>query len=290
MSVIFAIVPLVILAGAAALGWSIAKAGGPRTGLWCLLLGVATVATLVVAQIVQIHYRPPVVWLLALAAGLIAIVALFIRIGSDVGWARPRVAALLGLVGAVMVAAVFSAIAMPPGNLLVPFFETRANQMAEAQGFRVLFAQDEQMFTEYLPVTEMGSPDGGVQIQYERFTLVERAAQDAPGLEGLRAALAPGTEVLGPGSVRVEQDASYDTTIVQGMPAVTVEYKDRSTAEKGLLGVEDVRVLAFAPDGMLVIVYSHGWMDYQPDGTYTPVDALPTEELVRIADSLEPLE
>lgn len=111
----------------------------------------------------------------------------------------------------------------------------------------------------------------------------------APSLDDLRTALAPGTEVLGPGSVRVEQDARYETTIVQGRPALTVEYKDRSTAEKTSFGIEDVRVLAFARDGVLVIVYSHGWMEYEPEGDiYTPVDALATDELVRIAESLEP--
>jgi len=291
MSAISGVVALAILAGAVALGWFVAKGGRPRTALWCLLLGVATAVSLFVAQIVQIQYRPTAVWLVALAAGLVAVVALFVRIGADVSWDRTRVIALVGMVLVVLVAFVFSAIAMPTGDLFIPLFETRAQQMADAQGFDVLLAPDEQMFTEYLPITEVESADGGVQIQYERFTLVERAVDGALSLEGMRAALAPGTEPLGPGSVRVEQDARYDTTIVDGMPALIVEYKDRSSAEKGSLGIEDIRVLAFAPDGVLVILYSHGWMQYEPeDESYTPVDALSADELVGIAESLTPLE
>lgn len=290
MTALFGVVALAILAGAVALGWFVAKGGRPRTALWCVLLGVATAVSLFVAQIIQIQYRPTVVWLLALAAGLIAMVVLFVRIGADVRWDRARVIALVGMVFVVLVAFVFSAMAMPTGDLFVPLFETRAQQMADAQGFEVLLAPEEQMFTEYLPVTEITSADGGVQVEYERFTLVERAVDGALSLEGMRAALAPGTEPLGPGSVRVEPDARYDTTIVGGMPALIVEYKDRTSAEKGSLGIEDVRVLAFAPEGVLVIVYSHGWMDYEPsDETYTPVDALSADELVRIAESLAPL-
>lgn len=288
MVALFAVVALVILAGAAALGWLVAKGGRPRTGLLCVLLGLATAVTLFVAQIVQIQYRPTVPSLVALGAGLIAMMALFIAIGRDVGWKGARLAALAGMMAVVVVAFVFIAMAMPSGDLFVPLFESRAQQMAAEQGFGVLLARDEAMFTEYLPVTEMG-PGDGVQIQYERFTLVERAVDGAPSLDDLRTALAPGTEVLGPGSVRVEQDARYETTIVQGRPALTVEYKDRSTAEKTSFGIEDVRVLAFARDGVLVIVYSHGWMEYEPEGDiYTPVDALATDELVMIAESLEP--
>lgn len=288
MAALFAVVALVILAGAAALGWLVAKGGRPRTGLLCVLLGLATAVTLFVAQIVQIQYRPTVPSLVALGAGLIAMMALFIAIGRDVGWKGARLAALAGMMAVVVVAFVFIAMAMPSGDLFVPLFESRAQQMAAEQGFGALLARDEAMFTEYLPVTEMG-PGDGVQIQYERFTLVERAVDGAPSLDDLRTALAPGTEVLGPGSVRVEQDARYETTIVQGRPALTVEYKDRSTAEKTSFGIEDVRVLAFARDGVLVIVYSHGWMEYEPEGDiYTPVDALATDELVMIAESLEP--
>lgn len=291
MSAIFAVVALAILAGAAALGWFVVKAGGSRTWLWCLLLGVVIAATLFVAQIVQIQYAPTAVWSIALAAGLIAAVALFVRIGADVGWRGGRVTALAGMVFVVIVAFVFVAMAMPTGDLFVPLFEDRAQQMAEAQGFEVLLAPDEQLFTEYLPVTEITSADGGVQIQYERFTLVQRAVDGAPGEEELQAVLAPGTEPLGPGSVRVEQDARYETAFVDGELALIATYKDRSSAEKGSLGIEDVRVLAFARDGVLVIVFSHGWMEFEPaDGSYTPVDALSADELVRIAESLRPLE
>jgi len=289
MAAIFAVVALVILAGAVALGWSVARAGGPRTWLWCLL-GIVIAASLFVAQIVQIQYRPTAVWLIALGAGLIAALVLFVRIGADVSWRGGRVAALVGMVLVVIVAFVFVAMAMPAGDLFVPLFEDRAQQMAEAQGFDVLLAHDETMFTEYLPVDEVGSGDG-VQIMYERFTLVERAADGAYGEEELHAVLAPGTEPLGPGSVRVEQDARYETTYVGEELALVVTYADRSTAEKGSLGIEDVRALAFARDDVLVIVYSHGWMEYEPaDESYTPVDALSADELVRIAESLKPAE
>lgn len=174
MAALFAVVALVILAGAAALGWLVAKGGRPRTGLLCVLLGLIIAATLFVAQIVQIQYRPTVPSLVALGAGLIAMMALFIAIGRDVGWKGARLAALAGMMAVVVVAFVFIAMAMPSGDLFVPLFESRAQQMAEEQGFEVLLARDEAMFTEYLPVTEMG-PGDGVQIQYERFTLVERA-------------------------------------------------------------------------------------------------------------------
>lgn len=290
MSAIFAVVALAILAGAVALGRFVAKAGGPRTWLWCLLLGAVVAATLFVAQIVQILYRPTAPWLIALAAGLIAAVALFIRIGADVSWRGARVAALAGMVLVVIVALGFTAVAMPAGDLFVPLFEARAQQMAEAQGFQVLLAPDERLFTEYLPVTEAESADGGVQIEYERFTLLERAVDGSFGEEELHAVLAPGTEPLGPGSVRVEQDARYESAAVDGERALIATYADRTTAEKGLLGIEEVRVLASVREGVLVIVYSHGWMDYQPDETYTPVDALSSDELVRIAASLEPVE
>lgn len=290
MSAIFGVVALAILAGAAALGWFVAKGGRSRTGLLCVLLGVVIAATLFVLQIVQIQYRPEALWLVALAIGLIGAVTLFILIGKDVGWKGARVGALAGMVVVVMAAFLFSAIAMPPGGFFVPLFEDRAQQMAEAQGFDVLLAPDEQMFTEYLPVTEVGSGDG-VQIQYERFTLVERVAERPATEGGLREALAPGTELLGPGSVRVEADAKYEAVSIDGQLALIAEYKDRTTAEKSSFGIEDVRVLAFAPDGVLVIIYSHGWMEYQPkDDIYTPVDALSADELVKIAESLKPAE
>lgn len=288
MSAIFAVVALVILAGAVALGWSVAKAGGSLTWLWCLLLGVIIGGTLFVAQIVQIQYRPTAVWLIALVVGLIAAVVLFILIGKDVGWKGGRIAALVGMGLVVIVAFVFSAMAMPTGDLFVPLFEERAQQMAKAQGFEVLLAPDEQLFTEYLPVEEVGSGDG-VQIQYERFTLVERAVDGALDHEGLREVLAEGTDPLSVGGPSVTGDAAYLDVVVSGTPGIVVEYKDRSTAEKGSLGIEDIRALALARDGVLVIVYSHDWMEYEPsDDSYTPVDALSAEELVRIAESLQP--
>lgn len=288
MEAIFGVVALLILAGAAALGWFVARGGRRWTGLSCILLGVSTAVTLTIVQIVQIHYRPPAMWLIALAAGAAAMMVLFVRIGADVGWARSRVIALVGMVLVVMLAYLFTAIAMPPGDLFVPLFETRAQQMAEEQGFQVLLAPDDRMFTEYMPITEVEPPGEGVIIEYERFTLAEREAEGALDEEALRTILAPGAEPLGPGSVRIESDASYRSITVDGAPALIVESKDRTSAEKGLLGVEDIRMLAFSRDGVLVTVYSHGWMKYEPDGTYTPVDALSADELVRVAASLRP--
>ena len=290
MSALFAVVALVILAGAVALGWSVAKAGGPRTWLWCLLLGVVIAGSLFVAQIVQIQYRPTAVWLIALAAGLIAAVVLFILIGKDVGWKGGRIAALVGMVLVVIAAFVFSAMAMPAGDLFVPLFEDRAQQMAEEQGFELLLAPDEPMFTEYLPVEEVGSGDG-VQIQYERFTLAERAVDVPVDSIKLREFLGESVEPLGEGAPAIPGDAVYTEVAINGAPGLVAEYEDRSTAEKGSLGIEDVRVLAFARDGVLVTIYSHGWMEYEPsDDSYTPVDALSADELVKIAESLEPAE
>ena len=288
MSAIFAVVALVILAGAVALGWFVAKAGGPRTWLWCLLLGVVIAGSLFVAQIVQIQYRPTAVWLIALAAGLIAAVVLFILIGKDVGWKGGRITALVGMVLVVIAAFVFSAMAMPAGDLFVPLFEDRAQQMAEEQGFDLLLAPDEAMFTEYLPVEEVGSGDG-VQIQYERFTLAERAVDVPVDSIKLREFLGESVEPLGEGAPAIPGDAVYMEVAINGAPGLVAEYEDRSTAEKGSLGIEDVRVLAFARDGVLVTIYSHGWMEYEPsDDSYTPVDALSADELVKIAESLEP--
>ncbi len=290
MSALLGVVALVMLVGAVALGWFVSKGGRPRTGLLCLLLGVVTVATLFLLQVAQILYRPSAVVMAALGAGLIAMVVLFISIGKDVDWKAVRVAALVGVVLVVMGTFLFGAIAMPTGDLFVPLLEARARQMAEDQGFDVLLAPEETMFTEYLPVTEVGSGEG-VQIQYERFTLTERVADVDPGEGGLREVLAPGAEPLGPGSVRVEPDADYDAVSVNGELGLIATYKDRSTAEKSSFGIEDIRVLAFVRDGVLVTVYSQGRMEYQPkDDIYTPVDALVADELVRVAETLEPVQ
>lgn len=118
MSATFGVGALVILAGAVALGWFVTKGGRPRTRLWCILLGVATVITFGVLQVVQIYYRPPAVWLIGLAAAVLAAAALFIRIGKDVSWRGPRVVALVGMVLVVAAAFAFTSIAMPSGGLL----------------------------------------------------------------------------------------------------------------------------------------------------------------------------
>lgn len=279
------------LVGVYLLARYVAAGGGPRTGPWCGLLVLVVVVLSATALIVSIYYRMPTVWVVTLVTAAAAAVALLVRIGMDVRWQPSRAVATVAMLLVADAMLVFAMIALPPGQTLVPLFETSAQQMAEADGFGVLLAPGEQMFTEYKPITKIDESGGGVQIQYERFTLLERAAKGPLDHAALRKALAAGVDPLTAGGARITDDATYAELEVDGRPALGVEYGDRNAVEKQGIGDESVRVLAFERDGVEVRIYSHGWMQYEPSNdTYTQVDALSLDELLRIAVSLEPRE
>ena len=288
MPVAIGFIALIALGGTYLLARHVAADGGPRTGLWAGLLVVIVVAVSFAAQIVSIYYRPPIGWLIALALAAVGAVALFIRIGRDVQWRGSRVAAVVGMLVVADITLVLAMIALPFGSMLVPLFEASAQQMAEADGFDILLAPDETMFTEYKPITKLDADaGGGVQVQYEHFTLLERKADGPLDHTALGRVLASGVDPLVTGGPRITDDAAYTETTVDGRPALGVEYADRNAVEKQGMAHESVRVLAFERDGVEVRIFSHGWQRFDPDtGAYTQVDALSFDELLRIAASL----
>ncbi|MRR12819.1 hypothetical protein EG835_10240 [bacterium] len=187
----------------------------------------------------------------------------------------------------------FTLIAVPLGGLFMPLFEARAQQIAEANGFDALLPTDVEMNLDAgLPVDETERGDG-LAIGYDRFTLAQRAATGALGYEYLEARVEPGQYPvgdIGPGSA-IPQDAEYLELEVDAAPAIGVSYR-AVTEEKAddLTGTDSVNVLIFERDGVEVVLYSQGFMEYQSDGSYQPRDPLPFDELIEIAETLAPIE
>lgn len=286
---------LVALAGTVLLARYVA-AGGTRLGVPVVLLVVAVCVTFSLTQLLGIYYRIPLPALLVLVVLLGVVGWLFIEVGRGIGWNRPRLLGLVGMLVAATLLATVIAMATPAGNLLVPLFKTRAAQIAEAQEFTLLLPADQEMFTDWLPVEVIETPEPGVSIAYEAFTLAEWKAESPLSEEDMRALLAPGQPAVQPDGFLVTSDAVYESLAVGGAPALGVEFVDEGLDEKGSLGggTPLIRVLVLARDGVQVRLFSQSRMVFDgiTDGQeiYSWQPALSFEELAAIGASLEPLE
>lgn len=282
---------LIAVAVVVVLARVIARGGGPRTSLWLALLALSVVLGSFLASIAAVYHRMPVGWIAILVLAAAVLVALFVRVGRDLSWHVGRLFGVAGLLVATLVLATLAMMFLPMGGLLIPVFETAAAQIADENGFTLLLPPGEEFITDYNPIREI---DGeGVSLEYKGFTIQERNAEGALDEDALRSVLDEGTSPIGDGGPPIPGSATYEVFEVGNDPALGVEYDDSMAAEKQSLGVETVRVLALERDGVEVRIYSHGWMEYE-GGTgaqerYTPVDAMPFEEMLAIARSLEPL-
>lgn len=283
---------LFMIVAVIALSLLLARGARPRAALWLALLAASVAIAAFLSQFAFIYHRMPVGWIVVLALSAAVVISLFVLVGRSLSWKAGRMIGVAGMLFVTLVLSAFVAMFMPGGERLEPIFKTSAAQIAEDHGFTLLVPPDEEFIADYNPVTELKGE--GVSLQYERFTLQERAADGPLGEEALRSLLAAGTLPIGEGSPPITDSAIYEVFEVAGSPAVGVEYEDLMTAEKKNLGVEMVRVLVFERDGAEVRIFSHGHMRYdgQENGQdrYTPVDAMPFEEMLRIAGSLEPVE
>lgn len=268
------------------------SSGDARTALWAVALVLATAIAAVFAQLASIYYTMPIGWLVAIGVAMLVVVALVWRIGTDAEWKLPKVIALAAVMLLSMVALTFVAIAAPTGKLLTPLFETRASQIAEANGFELLLPAGAEMNTdEGLPVDETADGEG-VTLGYSRFVLVERAAEGLLDHDELAERARPGMRPvgdIGPGS-EIPEDVEYTELRLDSRPALGVSYK--AVTEENLddaLGLDDVRLLLLERDGVQIVLYSQGSMEYQSDESYAPRPPLAFEELMRIAESLEPV-
>jgi len=270
----------------------IGKGGVPGTALWAALLVVVTIIASLTAQITSIYYKTPFGWALVVVAAVLVAAALFWLVGRSVSWKGSRVLALIGVVVLSLVTFTFVMIAAPTGSFFTPLFEARAQQIADANGFGVLLPSDRALNTDAgMPVDD--TDNGlGVTVGYKGFNLAERKAEGTLSYSDLEKLVATGERPIGdigPGS-EIPDDAEYRELEVDGRPALGVSYR-AVTEEKmdDLLGTDPVNILVFERDGVAVVLFSQGYMEYQGDETYTPRPPLAFEELVEIAESLRPV-
>lgn len=292
MYAVVGIVALAGVAGIAMLARFIGKVGGSRTALWVALFALATAVGLLISQVAMIYYRMPVGWIVALAASALVVAALFIGIGRNVSWKAPQILALVGVLILTAVTLAFVLIGAPPGDILIPLFETRAAQIADANGFVALASADSELDTEFGNPVGVSDDNSGVMLAYKGFLLVERKADGPLDIAELEERVAPGEMPIGrvgPGS-EIPENAEYSELEVSGGPAVGVAY-DAVTEEKPGAGAltDPVRLLVFELDGVEVLMYAQGHLAYQTDGSYEQVAALTFDELIEIAESLEPV-
>lgn len=280
---VLTIVGVVLLARAVRAG------GGGRTGLWLALFAVAVLVMDLVASVAAVYYTVPPLWWVVIAAGALVTLTLFVRIGADVGWRPARVLALVGFALGVVVAFTMLQLVTPVVSGFLPL-EARAQQIAEAGGFDALLPPDERMITEYLTVEAVDFDGPALSIAYEGFRLLERAVQEDPDAEALRAVLTSGADSPALGLPRVPEDAAYTALEVNGVPAIGVSFEHRESGYKSALGLADVSMLACALDGVEVVLFSIDELRYTgPGEQYEQVPARSVDDLARVAASLVPV-
>jgi hypothetical protein len=234
---------------------------------------------------------------MALASAVLVALALFVMVGKSVAWKLPKVLAAAGLVVFSFIVMLIVLIALPLGEHFVPVFEVRGQQIAEEAGFTALYAQGYDLKLDYLPVDvlgDRGAPEG-LNIQYEGFTIQERASEGDVTVDEWRGILATGEDPLGSG-MAIPADTATEEFSINGVPALGMEFLQGAGGEKGLPAGKQsqVRILAFARDGVQVLIFSEGAMEYQggvgANERYEYVEPVDFTELVAIAKSLKPLE
>jgi len=270
---------------------------GDRSASWLAAgLSVAAMVALGVANLASVNYTMPVGWIAALIGAAAAVVGLFWMTGRRVGWKRPAVLILVGLLLASVALFVVLAIAGLGGSAIQPLLRARAQQIATAQGFTALLPPDKEMdTTSGRPVDPLGPGPGGpprtgLWMAYESFRLEERKAEGALDEAALRGLVTSGAEPVD--GVTIPADASVSLLEVKGAPAIGVRLETSPIGagfEKS--GVPDVpvTVLITTMGGTEVRLSSWGGEAWDSERGATRFDALSLDELVAIAESLEPV-
>lgn len=291
MLFVFGFIALLTLVGVVLLIRFIAGGGGPRTLLWAVLVVFAVIIAGMLLQIATIYYKVPFGWAVAVAAAILVVIALLVRIGMDVAWKAPRVLALVGLLVASLITLTIAMIGVPIGGLFVPMFEARAQQIVEEDGFVVLVAHDEKLSLDSMPI-DQPEDKNGVTLWYERFTLLERKADGPLDYADLAKLVPVGKEPLGYDGPGIPADARYAEFRVSINPALGVEY-EATPLEKAVSdpSTDLMRVLVFERDGVEVRIVSQGGMRYLGSGErYEPYEPLSFAELMDIAEALKPVQ
>ena len=283
------VIALVALVAVILLIVFLAGRGGPRTVLWAVLLTLATPVTLAVLSLALLYYEVPLWAWVAVGACAIGVIALFVLLGRSVQWkAAPVVAAVALLpVAVVLGTLVLMVIPTAPTALL----EVRAQQIAAANGFTAYLPPDEQMaVASGTPVNALPEPDAALSIEYERFLLQQRKADAPLTAADLEALVAPGATPIGDRQP-LPDDVTTTEETVQGNPAIGAAYVDAPPEAMDKSGEEGepTTLLVFGLDGVEVILWSTTWYDCTPDGKCTEMPPLTAEDMVAIADTLEPV-
>lgn len=240
---------------------------------WFMSLIVAELALLGVWWFSNYYYTLPTWAWVALGVLGVAVLTLFVLVVSR---ARHKVAGLLVTLGLVVVIAVAFMVASIffPGSVLP--LEARVRQIAEKAGVTALLPPDKDIEAHdrfgYAPSSVLAE-DGMLTIDYHDYTLSE-----SPSVEVLTAAQMETfikIDQPGPGSgTRLDTSEPEELTVL-GKPAIAV-----SSAEVlGSKGMQPAtRFLVFQPEGMVARLVS------------APESGLTVDDLVKIAESLEPME
>lgn len=287
-----AVVALLALLGAGALVYFVAGGsarGRARTTWLGAAFAVAVLIAFAVFNFAQVNYVWPIGWIIALVAAVIIPAALFIRVAMDVRWRPVRVLALVGI--AILAAVAFAALGMSGvgSGLVQPLYKARAAQIAEANGFTALMPSGEELPTDSLPVDTLPAPDAGLSLNYGDYWIQERKALASMTAADLTALVAPGVSPMAGGPV-VPQGTTTSTHTVQGRPAVGVEYSvsPKGGPPEGSKQFTNV-VLVTELNGVEVRIASESGVR-ESGGTWVPFSNASIEDLVRIAESLEPVD
>lgn len=283
--VIIVVIGVIALAGLAALIYFLGRGAGPeRSRVTWLAVGfvVASFLSVVALNLVSVLYEIPPLLIAGIAVVVALLVGLFVLIGRAVSWRAGKVVALVGVLITSYI--LFAAIAMSGiggDDLMQPLYRTTIKQMADDMGFVALLPANEPLITDMLPVTEIPEPDRGIGLAFGEFQIDERKAGESTSESDLEALVAPGEEPVG-GFRIASKFQSQEDRVVQGEPAVAVSYVE--TAPPGR-----ATVLVFVLDGVEVRMASMGY-ERLTDGEWVTHPALTIDELVAIADTLEPVE
>lgn len=283
--VIIVVVGVLAVAALVALVYAVGRGTGEDRARITWLTGAFAVLSLlavVTLNLASVFYRIPPAVIAAGVAVMAGLVVLFIVIGRSVAWRPTKVLALVGVMFASFIT--FAAFAMTGAGgdqWIQPLYRTRVAQMAEEMGFVPVLPADEPLITDYLPITEVSDPSPGIKMEFQKFYMEERPAEGTGEAEELAETLAPGARPM-EGCDVPSKFATWWEHTVRGEPALAVTYADTKGAGKST-------VLVFVLDGVDVRMASSGY-ERLTDGDWVLYPALTPEELVEIAETLEPVE
>jgi len=271
--------------------WTGVPEADRRRATWPVVgFALAVIVGLTAAMYAQAYYRVPALVLVGLIALWIAVLTLAVMTVRVIG-RTGRTFLLLATVfvaaaAATLLAGMFSPLGMPTGLI-----ETRAAQIAEANGFVALLPEGERMVSDYMPVDAIDETDVVLTVEYEDFMLHERKAATPMDEDDLRALLSSGSRPVG--WAEVPRDAEIEVLDVNGRPALgaTFLWTPAEGEFKGLPGDSRVSVLVLEVDGVDVRMESVGHQVYTgANEQYEYRPALALEELAAIAGRLAPVE